>query len=175
MKVGVISDSHKKVGRTERALELLIKNGVKYLIHAGHAGDIVKLEVLELLRESAIPYIAVLGNNDYHLVEHTTEFNLVQEPHYFKIKDTKFKLMHIPYYLTPDADIIIYGHTHTFEVDYKNRTLFLNSGEVCARNKDLSECAMIEISDKSYVVNYYSRIIKSDNWNKKEFVYERGV
>ena len=33
--------------------------------------------------------------------------------------------MHIPNHLTPDTDIVIFGHTHMFEIDYKNETLFL--------------------------------------------------
>jgi predicted phosphodiesterase len=54
MKIGIMSDTHKKVGRAKKVIDLLIENGAEYILHAG---DIVKEEVLEYL-ELKIPYIA---------------------------------------------------------------------------------------------------------------------
>ena len=41
--------------------------------------------------------------------------DLVQEPHYFKLAKTKFKLMHLPFFMSPDSEVVIYGHTHAFD------------------------------------------------------------
>lgn len=170
MKIGIISDSHTKVKKAARALEALINDGAQFLLHAG---DIVDVEVLHLLKESALPYEAVYGNNDAHLAMFHNQFNLVQEPYYFKLSNTTFKLMHLPFYMNPDAEVVVFGHTHEFSLEFTGSTLFLNSGEVCARNKPLSEWAMLEIKDDAFIVTRYTRASKSDTINKEEFTYKR--
>jgi len=171
MKIGLISDTHSKIGRAKKAIDQLVENGAEYIIHAG---DICRVEVLEYLVEKKITYLAVYGNNDANIVQYHKEFNLVQEPHLFKIKDTKFKLMHLPYYMSPEEDIIIFGHTHLFECDFKNGTLYINPGEACARNKPISECAMLNITDTSYNVEYYTRELKTNEWKTQNMSFERN-
>lgn len=166
MKIGIISDSHKKAGRSIKAIDFLIdKKKVDYIIHAG---DIVKREILEHLENRKVKYLAVLGNNDNHLVEYQKEFNLVQEPYYFKLNDLKIKLMHHPFYLVPDVDIVIFGHTHISEIDYKNRTLFVNSGEICGRDTGRSEAMILEITKDKYIITQLWRVVKNENWSEKK-------
>ena len=172
MKIGILSDTHKKIKLAQKVITHLIQNGAEFLVHGG---DIVEPEILELLKKSGLKYVAVYGNNDAHLVNYHNSYNLVQEPYYFKLANTKFKLMHLPFYMNPDADIVIFGHTHIFECDFKNNTLFLNPGEACARNKSLSECAMLEINDNKYAVTYYSRDPKEDTFNESHFFFERTL
>jgi len=169
MKIGIISDTHKKVGRAKRIIDLFVENNVEAIIHAG---DIVKIEVMKLIKETALPYRAVFGNNDFHLLSMQNEFHIMKEPYYFKIDDVKIKLMHHPYYFNPDADIIIYGHTHIANVKYLNKTLFLNSGEACARNKPISECMILDIKEDKYIIDYYQRELKQDKWEiiREEFL-----
>lgn len=170
MKIGIISDTHTKVKKALRAINTLIEDGAEFIIHAG---DIVDVEILNLLHESGVEYVAVYGNNDAHLAEFHTQFNLVQEPYYFKLADTKFKLMHLPFYMAPDADVVVFGHTHEFSLEFVNNTLFVNSGEVCARNKPTSEWIMLEVEEKSYKIARYTRENKSDTIEKKNFKYIR--
>mgnify|MGYP005664114231 CR=1 FL=1 len=172
MKIGILSDTHSKTGRAKKVIDLLIENGAEYLVHAG---DICEVEVLQYMMESKLPYIAVYGNNDAHMVRHHRRFNLVQEPHLFKIGEHKFKLMHLPYYMSPDTDIIIFGHTHMFECDYKGGSLFINPGEACARNKPVSECVMLNITDENYEITAYSRPLKTKKWKKQHMSFERGL
>lgn len=172
MKIGILSDTHTKLGRAKKVIDHLIENGAEYLIHAG---DICEVEVLAYMKASRLPYIAVYGNNDAHMVEYHRSYNLVQEPHLFTIKGQRFKLMHLPYYMNPDAPIIIFGHTHTFECDYKNGTLFLNPGEACARNKSVSECAMLTISSEAFEVDAYSRALKTKEWKVQHMNFERNT
>ena len=84
-----------------------------------------------------------------------------------------FKLMHLPYHLTPDSDVIIFGHTHIFECDYKNKTLFLNPGEVCAREKPLIECLQLEIKENEYIITRFFKNINEKLFQKEEYKYER--
>jgi len=173
MKIGIISDTHTKVKLAKEAIDTLIEDGAEFIIHAG---DIVEVETLELLKNSNKRYVAVYGNNDAHLVAHHNEYNLVQEPYYFKLNDLKFKLMHLPFYMSNDADIVVFGHTHTFDVELVKDTLFLNSGEVCARSKPVSEFAMLDISDKKYKVTHYTKKTdkkKKDGYKTKSFSFKR--
>jgi uncharacterized protein len=170
MKIGILSDTHKKIELSREIIEHLLREGAQFFIHAG---DIGTKETLDQLKNCGKKYIAVYGNNDASLSEYHNNYNLFQEPHYFKLADTKIKLMHLPFYLNADADVIIFGHTHTFECDFKNRTLFLNSGEACGRNKKISECAMLEIKPKSYEVTYYAKSENQTDFEKQHFSFER--
>lgn len=170
MKIGILSDTHTKVKKAKRALDTLIADGAEFIIHAG---DIVEEETLELLRDCGRRYVAVYGNNDAHLAQYHSDFNLVQEPYFFKLADTKFKLMHLPFYMSPDADVVLYGHTHIFDSDFKGNTLFLNPGEACARNKPISEWAMLEVEKKEFKVTHYTRANKSETIEQKHYKYNR--
>lgn len=170
MKIGILSDSHLKSDYTKDVIDFLKCEGCEYLIHAG---DLCIEKNLQLLEESGLRYIAVFGNNDRNLFELSSKYNIKQEPYYFKIKESKFKLMHLPYHLTPDADIVVFGHTHIFENDYKNNTLFVNPGEVCAREKPLIECVQLEIKENEYIIRRYFKKINENLFQKEEYNYER--
>lgn len=170
MKIGILSDTHRKVGRAKKIIELFTSLGCEHIIHAG---DIVEEGVLLEMRKSKIPFTAVFGNNDRHLRNEQERYTLLYEPAYFKIGDLSLKLMHIPVYLNPDADVVIFGHTHKKYINFTGKTLFLNPGEACARNKDLSECMTLEWSDKKFTVNYFYRKLKTDSWNEHITEFER--
>ena len=170
MKIGILSDSHFKSDYTKDVIDFLKDKGSEYLIHAG---DLCIEENLKLLKESGLKYISVFGNNDSNLFSLANKYNIKQEPYHFKIKDIKFKLMHMPFYLHGDSDIVIFGHTHIFESDYKNKTLFVNPGEVCAREKPRIECVFLEINENEYIISYYFKNINKEFFEKEEYRYER--
>ncbi|MGB5793474.1 YfcE family phosphodiesterase [Poseidonibacter sp.] len=170
MKIGILSDSHFKSDYTKDVIDFLKDKGSEYLIHAG---DLCTEENLKLLEESKLKYVSVFGNNDSNLLSLVNKYNIRQEPYYFKIKDIKFKLMHMPFYLNGDSDIVIFGHTHIFESDYKNKTLFINPGEVCAREKPRIECVFLEINENEYIISYYFKDINKNFYEKEEYKYER--
>jgi putative phosphoesterase len=170
IKIGILSDSHLKSDYTKEVIDFLKAQKCEYLIHAG---DLCIEKNLQLLEESELKYIAVFGNNDRALLSLSSKYNIKAEPYYFKIQDLKFKLIHLPYHLTPDSDIVIFGHTHEFECDYKNKTLFLNPGEVCAREKPLIECVKLEINENEYIITRYYKNINEENFKKEEIIYEK--
>jgi len=170
VKIGILSDSHKKIELLEESINLLKSEGCEILIHAG---DLEIIESLEVLKNSGLIYTSVFGNNDNNLLQYQHIYKIHKEPYYFKIKDLKFKLMHLPYYMANDVDIIIFGHTHNFETKYENKTLFINPGEVCARNKPISECVSLEITDIAYKITYNFKSPNENIWDKKEIKYDR--
>ncbi len=172
MKIGVLSDTHKKTALSQDIITQLLNDGAEFFIHAG---DIVKTENLDQLKNSGKKYVAVYGNNDAHLVEVHNQYNLQQEPHLFKLAKTTFKLMHLPYYMSPDTEIVIFGHTHEFECDFKNGTLFLNPGEACARNDGRSECVLLEVTPDEFKIKHYSKKPKDQKYKTQKFCFEREV
>lgn len=172
MKIGILSDSHYETDYTKEVIDFLKEQGSQYLIHAG---DLCIEENLKLLEESGLIYVSVFGNNDIGLTTVSNKYTIKQEPYYFKIKDIKFKLMHLPYYLNSDADVVVFGHTHKFESECKNGTLYINPGEVCAREKPLIECAFLEINENNYIISYYYKDINKDFFEKEEYKYERTI
>jgi len=153
VKVGVCSDSHQKIQSLQKTVDFFKESGVSFIIHAG---DICKKEGLDILKQSGLEYVVVYGNNDASLVQYHQAYNLVKEPYYFLLQQTKIKLMHLPFYMTPDAQVVISGHTHKFHCEYVKNTLFLNPGEVCAREKPVSECAILTIDEKKFDVDYFT-------------------
>lgn len=170
MKIAILADNHKKVAKAQKAVDMLEEEGAEFFIHAG---DIVKPEVLDYLEKKKLGYVAVYGNNDIHLYECQDRYNLVKEPYYFKLAGLTFKLMHLPFFMSADADVVVYGHTHIFKCEQINHTLYLNPGELCAREKPLSECAMLEIGDTAYQVTYYYRSNKDKVFQQERFHFER--
>ena len=170
MKVAILSDSHKKTTLTQEAVSMLKSKGATYLIHAG---DLELKENLDILHNADLPYVTVFGNNDYNLVQYQDLYNIYKEPHYFKIKDLKFKLMHLPFHMNNDTNIIISGHTHIFEHQYINKTLYLNPGEICAREKDQTECVLLEITQEEYIIEYNYKKTDDKKWETKKHVYTR--
>ncbi len=170
MKIGILSDSHFKSDYTKEVIDFLKQNGAQYLIHAG---DLCIEQNLKYLEESGLIYVSVFGNNDLSLLSLAHKYNIKKEPYFFKIEELTFKLMHLPYYLNGDCDVVIFGHTHTFESEYKNGTLFLNPGEVCARKKPFIESILLEINKNEYIINYYLRDINKKEFEKREIIYER--
>ena len=168
--IGILSDSHKKLELQNQVINKLKQEGAKYLLHMG---DIYLEENLKALKEAKLPYACVFGNNDLALRSLESSYKIEKEPYYLKIKDLKIKMMHLPYYLTPDSDIVLYGHTHQFSVEFKNSTLFLNPGEVCARDKNLSECAILEAQNDEFIVKYFSKEPEDSRWEEKLFKFNR--
>ena len=151
---------------------MLKDKGANYIVHAG---DLEVKENLELLKNSGLIYVSVFGNNDRGLTQYQNDYKIYKEPYHFSIQKNTYKLMHIPNYLSPDSQIIIQGHTHIFKTEYINNTLFLNPGELCAREKDLTECVLLEVHDDKYIVEYNYKKPDETKWETKTFRYEREV
>jgi putative phosphoesterase len=164
LRLGILSDSHQETTLHQEAIAHLLACGAEHLLHAG---DLETKEHLEMLASTPVPYTAVYGNNDMPLIPLYQKYNIHREPHYFKIEDLTIKMMHMPYYMNADANIIISGHSHIFDATLKGERLFINPGEVCAREKPLTECAMIEVFDGSFEVTHYFKKPSDTHWQSR--------
>lgn len=164
-KIGIISDTHHHPNIALEAIKILKDNGADIILHAG---DIVEARTLFDLKDSKLPYVAVLGNNDYHLERFKNEFNLFTEPHTFEFQDIKIKIMHHPKFLTPDADMIVFGHTHSFTAFLNEGKLFINPGEICGRKFINFSFAMVVCDKKEFRVFKFSKAPNEPNFHQSE-------
>lgn len=117
LKIGIISDTHNLL-RKEVLAEL---SSCQVILHGG---DISKPEILQELQKIA-PVYAVRGNNDKEWAEGMPEIlNLWIAGLSICIAHKKKDL---PEDLK-DFDLIIYGHSHKYELIEKKHQTFLNPG-----------------------------------------------
>ena len=167
--LGILSDTHRRIDLQTQAIDRLKECGATHILHAG---DFESPEALIALAESGLPYAAVFGNNDYGLKALSNEYRIKTEPYYIKIADLKIKMMHLPYYMTPDSNIVIYGHLHRFKSSLEGNTLFLNPGEVCGRESGNVEAVILyRQSDRYILEHHFKSIYEKSGWKSKRKIY----
>lgn len=136
--VGVIADTHIPV-RAKAVPEVVLEafRGADLILHAG---DLVEPQVLEVLRQVA-PVEAVAGNNDPPTV--VTGLGLARE---MELGGYRIGLTHghigtgkstVERALSqfPEADCVIFGHSHIAYCQWHGRTLALNPGSATDRRR----------------------------------------
>ena len=122
MQIGIISDTHGML--REEVLEKLASCTAIF-----HAGDVGGSEILTQLNALAPTYV-VKGNNDSEemgLAE-TLEISL-ENYKFYMIHDLK-SLKTLP----KGYDFVISGHSHQFDVHYKNKATWINPGS-CGKSR----------------------------------------
>jgi putative phosphoesterase len=124
LRLGIISDTH---GLLETSVRSIFA-GVKVIVHAG---DIGRIEVIELLSEIA-PVLAVRGNNDHlrgfplQLIEEICGQKLLVR-HIFgeihQLGKLEYRLLH-----RVKPDVVVFGHSHRPYSQVVGTTLLFNPG-----------------------------------------------
>lgn len=139
MRVGVLSDTHNLL--RPRVLERLA--GCEHILHGGDVGD---LAVLERLRAIA-PVEAVRGNTDSGATADTLPEVLSGE-----LAGLPFRMVHRREDIAPawtrEVRLIVYGHTHRPELEWRGNCLLLNPGACGPRRFSLPlTIAILTIAD----------------------------
>jgi uncharacterized protein len=97
-----------------------------------HAGDFIRFEVLETLRDLA-PVEAVAGNMDEQALR-----EVLPERRVVEVEDVRIGMIHVPGPAAgrgerlaaafPSCDAVVYGHTHVPEVSQVRGVWVLNPG-----------------------------------------------
>ena len=145
MRLGILADTHGTL-RPE-VLEIFAK--VDLIVHAGDVGDPDILRQLELLA----PVTAVYGNVDGSVLRQ--RLPRVAE---FKVDGFVFVMTHGDQYgfpsprdlkvAYPDADVIVYGHTHRAVLhDFADFSVAVNPGAAGAARSELPPSVAIVETD----------------------------
>jgi putative phosphoesterase len=129
--IGLISDTHVP-SRASCIPKIVFKifENVDYIIHAG---DLVKLEVIDELEQLA-PVLAVHGNMDGPEVS-----GALPKLNSLKIYGWKIGVMHDPHTMFGRGkmrelakengfDAFVYGHTHNASIKWEGKLLYVNPG-----------------------------------------------
>ncbi len=151
MRIGILSDTHGLLRKEVfPALE-----GVAHILHAGDVGPTAILTELE----AVAPVTAVSGNTDgwdiRHRLSEVAELTLagnsivVLHGHRFGRSPTPEMLARA----YPEADLVVYGHTHRQRVERVGPVLTVNPGSAGARRFALApSLAIAELSEEGIEV-----------------------
>ena len=152
MRIGVLSDSHDHLPNLRKAVEILSKNGVEALIHAGDFCSPFTLAEFKPLSDKGIKMSAVFGNNDgdrFMLGRRAGDFcSFADGSSVLSLGGRRIVVMHYPdladdLYRLGAYDLVIYGHNHKLRVEGNEKKL-LNPG-TCAGY--LAEAATVALVD----------------------------
>ena len=140
MRIGLISDTHGLL----RPQVFDLFEGVELILHAGDIGStdiIVELETIA-------PVHAVLGNTDSAALRPRASDEVVLEleghrlvlVHGHRLGSPNAARLRAAY---PDADVIVYGHTHRQRVDEPDGCMIVNPGAAGAARFDLKPSVAI--------------------------------
>ncbi|HEY8491923.1 MAG TPA: metallophosphoesterase family protein [Dehalococcoidia bacterium] len=138
MRIGVISDTH---GYLDPAV-LRLFAGVDRILHAGDIGDVAVIRALE----AVAPVAAVRGN-----VDEGRPAGQAFPPHRdLTLGGRRVHLVHRLQDARPalEAEILVYGHTHTPESHEEDGRLYLNPGAAGRRGFHRERTvALLELTD----------------------------
>ncbi|MDI6894966.1 MAG: metallophosphoesterase family protein [Bacillota bacterium] len=130
MRIGVVSDTH--VPDHQRAIPEAILRGLRGVDLIIHAGDLTTLAVLDVLGQIA-PVHAVSGNMDAPEVR-----NRLEKTRIMQVAGKTIGVMHgqgppgdteaLARQNFPEADVVVFGHTHRPFLERRGRTLIFNPG-----------------------------------------------
>ena len=140
MRIGLISDTHNRL----RPEVFRLFDGVDLILHAG---DVGAMDILVEL-ETIAPVHAVLGNTDSTAlrprvqddVRLELEGHAVVVVHGHQLGSPNADNLSAAY---PDADIIVYGHTHRQRIDRRDGQLIVNPGAAGPARFDLKPAVAI--------------------------------
>ena len=143
LRVGVLSDTHNLL--RPRVLERLA--GCERILHAGDVGD---LEILEALRRIA-PVEAVRGNTDTGATGAALPDSLAGD-----LAGLPFRMVHRREDARPDwmpgLRLLVFGHSHRPEMEWRGDCLLLNPGACGARRFHLPlTLAILTVADRRIV------------------------
>lgn len=147
MRIGVVSDSHGDLYMLEKAIAKM--GEVECIIHLGdHYRDMIKVNNKF---NNVIHYVP--GNNDYigngsgdKLLALNGKRLFVTHGHKYGVY---FGLMNLAFKAEEEkADIVLFGHTHVYSVDYERNVFYLNPGSVSRPRDKFPSAAVLVIDNK---------------------------
>tara|TARA_B100001142_G_scaffold298080_1_gene320981 strand:+ start:1122 stop:1613 length:492 start_codon:yes stop_codon:yes gene_type:complete len=153
MKIGVVSDTHNNLKNIEIIINLFNDIKVPVVIHTG---DISNANTLERFSKLNAELIGVYGNNDrsesgLKEVAQKNNFHFQEPPRKLSLLDREIVIFHEPdnidQFLSENKSInvVLYGHTHRYENNIKNRVLYFNPGESAGMQKGSNAIGILDL------------------------------
>lgn len=140
MKIGVLSDTHGDVSAVERALCVLKKARVDFLIHCGDVGH----QIVSMLNGWRTHFVRGNIDDAQWLRDEITEaeHTLHEQPGTLEIEGRRIAFLHghdvtlLRHTIhSGEFDLVCHGHTHAFSSGFEGRTLVLNPGALARTSR----------------------------------------
>ncbi len=151
MLIGVTGDTHNNLKNIYKICAIFNENHTDLVFHTG---DISLPKSLLAFNQLKCPLIVVLGNNDIGerdgLEEVSKKFDcqIFCEPHFIKIEDKRFSLLHHPDLIDNEMilnnDLILHGHTHRYRLQKIDKCIIYNPGECAGFMKGKNQVGLID-------------------------------
>ena len=150
-RVVVLADTHLRADRPRR-LPDVVWNAIAHADLVLHAGDVIDRSLLDELRDRDVEVHAVLGNNDRALgdtlpdrVEATIDGVRVAMVH--ETGATKGRPARLRKWF-PDAQVVVFGHSHTPCNEWHDGQLLFNPGSPTERRREpMHSYGVLELED----------------------------
>ncbi len=144
-RLGLISDTHDRLGKVRAAVELFNRLEPDLVLHCG---DFVAQFTLAEFGKLKMGFLGIFGNNDGDrdaLRERAGQFGfeLAEGPHRFTVGGRAVVVSHEPIAVPTDCDYYIHGHTHRMKLEPGSPTI-INPGEACGWLSDRSTAALLD-------------------------------
>lgn len=158
MRIAILSDTHDRLDKIRKAIELIKRMKIKVGIHLG---DFVSPFVIKELDFEML--YGVFGNNDGDKEMLKKKFqekgwDVDKGPRVIEIDKRKILLMHEPTMLDAFVNsgmfrLILYGHTHKLDVK-KGKPMVINPGELAGWTSRRSSFVVLDLSNLEYEILY---------------------
>ena len=153
MLVGVVSDTHNRLGHVQEIINIFNSSCVDMVIHTG---DITNSRTLECFSELKCSLKGVFGNNDLNEpgLEETASrlgFEFKLPPLILTLDGIKLAVFHEPETIDTvidherDIDLILHGHTHRYRDEVVNGIKIFNPGECAGSMKGKNAVGLVNI------------------------------
>ncbi len=155
--IGIISDTHDRLEKIEKSVEIFNDIDVELVIHAG---DFISPFTAKYFSKLNSKLIGVFGNNDGDkmTLKKRFDFAVLEDFIEFDYRGKKICAIHGDNEKIVDAlalsgiyDIIVVGHTHEPEIKKIGKALVINPGEACGY-----------LSERSTIIKFDPITLKED-------------
>ncbi len=140
LKIAIISDTHDRISRITKVVEILNGISIDLVIHCGDYSAPFAIEPYANLKHHMI---GILGNNDAEkelISSKFRKYNKELRGDFAKLMFETVKAVAVHGHNkelleslieSKGFDLILYGHTHHPKIEYRDKCLIINPGEVC--------------------------------------------
>ena len=155
MKIGVVSDTHNNLKNIETIINLFNEEKVLLVVHTG---DISNANSLEKFSQLKCGLIGVYGNNDRNElgikeVALKNNFNFQEPPRKLSLNHREIAIFHEPDNIeqflleNKKVNVVLYGHTHRYENNTKNKVLYFNPGESAGMQRGSNAIGILDLEN----------------------------
>ncbi len=152
----LMSDSHDNIDKIDRAVKVAIKNNVSAVFHMG---DFNSPFIFPHVLKGDYEFFSVFGNNDGDLLclQEKAANKIMRSPAEVNFEGKRIFMMHQPFALDAAKssqiyDYVFWGHTHEVVIEWVDKTLAINPGELCGYLTGKSTCVLLDAESGEFEV-----------------------